>query len=262
MKFLALALTLLLAVGSRAASVQSDGPSQMEHVRSAVMLYLTQVKDSASGLLDRLDNTAFAEYKVKMSESLDNLYNYAQVSSQTATDTLTPYAAQLLDATKDVREKVMADVEELRTELEPKRDELNAVLNKHVEEYRAKLEPIFQEYMSSSKDQVEGLKNKLQPVLDELRGKVEVNVDETKSKIEPIVELFRAKLTNRLNDVKTAAAPYAEEYKEQLTVALNKLSAEVAPHTKDVQSKLQPYYEDMKTRFMSLYETVAHALQA
>merc|ERR1739838_67052 len=204
-----------------------------EHVRSAVMLYLTQVKDSASGLLDRLDNTAFAEYKVKMSENLDNLYNYAQVSSQTATDTLTPYAAQLLDATKDVREKVMADVEELRTELEPKRDELNA-----------------------------GLKNKLQSVLDELRGKVEVNVDETKSKIEPIVEVFRTKLTNRLNDVKTAAAPYAEEYKEQLTVALNKLSAEVAPHTKDVQSNLQPYYEDMKTRFMSLYETVAHALQA
>merc|ERR1712121_531167 len=84
MKLLACALTLLLAVGSQAFAIQSDAPSQLEHVQAAVTMYLNQVKDSAQRALDHLDGTEYAEYKVKLSESMDKLQEYAQ--------TLTPYS--------------------------------------------------------------------------------------------------------------------------------------------------------------------------
>ncbi|XP_046906384.1 apolipoprotein A-I isoform X2 [Hypomesus transpacificus] len=179
MKFVALALTLLLAVGSHAMALQNDAPSQLEHVRAAAMVYLTQVKETAMKTLDHLDGTEYAEYKVKLSESLDQLHAYAQTASETITPYGETYSAQLLDATKDVRERIMADVEDLRVQLEPKREELRQVLQKHMDEYRGKLEPVFQEYMTKNKEDVETLRAKLQPLLEEMRSKVEANVEET-----------------------------------------------------------------------------------
>ncbi|KAM6969764.1 apolipoprotein A-Ia [Aplochiton taeniatus] len=262
MKFVALALTLLLAVGSQAKALQNDAPSQLEHIKAAALMYLTQVKDTAQKTLDHLEGTEYAEYKVKLSESLDKLHEYAQTASQTLTPYGEAFTGQFLEATKQVRENVMADVEELRTQLEPKREELHKVLQKHMDEYRAKLEPIFQEYMTKNKQEVETLRAKLQPLMEEMRTKVEANVEETKTKLMPMIEVVRTKMTGRLEELRTMAAPYAEEYKEHLTKAVDEVKNKVGPHATNLQAQLEPYMEDLKTKFMSLYETISQAMKA
>ncbi|WP_165453963.1 hypothetical protein, partial [Hyunsoonleella flava] len=78
MKFVALALALLLAVGSQAASLQADAPApptQLAHIRAAMDMYLTQVKDAATKALDGLDGTEYTELKLTLTGHLDNMYN-------------------------------------------------------------------------------------------------------------------------------------------------------------------------------------------
>ncbi|XP_010895444.1 apolipoprotein A-I [Esox lucius] len=257
MKFVSLALSLLLAVGSQARAVQSDAPSQLEHIKAAATVYLTRVKETAEKTLEHLDGTQYAEYKLKLSESFDRLHEYTQTASQTLTPYGDAFTAQFLEATKQAREKVMADVEDLRTRLEPKREELRQVLQKHIDEYREKLDPVLQEYISKNQGDMEALRVKLQPLVEEMRAKVQVNVEETKSKLLPIVEVVRTKLTENLEELKNMASPYAAEYKEHLVKAVDDVKKNVSPHTADLQSKLEPYFEDLKSKFMALYETVA-----
>uniref|UniRef100_A0AAY5L3Z8 Apolipoprotein A-I n=1 Tax=Esox lucius TaxID=8010 RepID=A0AAY5L3Z8_ESOLU len=276
MKFVSLALSLLLAVGSQARAVQSDAPSQLEHIKAAATVYLTRVKETAEKTLEHLDGTQYAEYntghiavppppllnshsppRLKLSESFDRLHEYTQTASQTLTPYGDAFTAQFLEATKQAREKVMADVEDLRTRLEPKREELRQVLQKHIDEYREKLDPVLQEYISKNQGDMEALRVKLQPLVEEMRAKVQVNVEETKSKLLPIVEVVRTKLTENLEELKNMASPYAAEYKEHLVKAVDDVKKNVSPHTADLQSKLEPYFEDLKSKFMALYETVA-----
>ncbi|XP_076130023.1 apolipoprotein A-Ia-like [Alosa pseudoharengus] len=262
MKFVALALTLLLAVGSQARALQADAPSQLEHYRAATLVYLTQVKETAMRTLDHLDGTEYEQYKQKLTESLDQLQTYAMSASESLTPYTDTFSAQLLEATRTLRERVVADVDDLRTQLEPHRVELQAVMQKHVEEYRQKLEPIFQEYSAKNRAEVEALRAQLEPLMVEMRQKVAANVEETKSKLEPMVEVVRAKLTQRLEELRTMAAPYAEEYKEQLVKVAGNLREQLTPHAENLQAKAAPVFEDLKTKFMSLYDTVAAALKA
>ncbi|KAJ8383681.1 hypothetical protein AAFF_G00216520 [Aldrovandia affinis] len=263
MKFAVLALTILLVAGSQARFLQADEPpSQLEHVKAAAMMYLTQVKETALKALDHLDGTEYEEYKVRLSQSLDSLYTYAQSSSQSLAPYGETFTTQFLEATKQMREKVMGDVEELRAQLEPKRDELHQVLQRHAEEYRHKLEPVLQEYAAKHKAEMETLKEKLQPLVEEMRGKVQANVEETKSVLIPMVEVVRSKLTQRLEELKTLASPYAEEYKEQLTKVVGDMKEKVAPHAQDLHSSLQPYTEELKTKLLSLWDTIYQQLAA
>ncbi|XP_063059656.1 apolipoprotein A-I [Engraulis encrasicolus] len=261
MKFVALALTLLLAVGSQARALQADAPSQLEHYKAATLVYLTQVKESAMRTLDHLDGTEYEQYKQKLKDTMESLQGYAM----TASDSLTPYtdsfSTQLLDATKTLRERVMADVDDLHAKMEPHRAELEAVLQKHVEDYRKSLEPVFMEYAAKNRAEVEALQAKLEPLVEEMRGKVVVNVEETKSKLEPMVEAVRAKLTERLEELRTMAAPYVEEYKEQLVKMVGQVKEQVAPHTESFSEKAAPVVEDIKTRVISLYESLMAAMQ-
>lgn len=128
---------------------------------------------------------------MKLSKSFDKLHEYAQTASQTLAPYGDAFSTQFLDTSKQVHQMVMADVEDLHTQLEPKRKKLQQVLQKHVKEYRKKLEPVFQEYVSKRCEDMDTLRAKLQTLVDEMRAKVE----ETKSKQIPIVEVVRTKLT-------------------------------------------------------------------
>ncbi|KAG7483966.1 hypothetical protein MATL_G00043940 [Megalops atlanticus] len=263
MKFVVLALTVLLAAGSQARYLQADeAPTQLEHIKAAVMVYLTQVKETAQKALDHLDGTEYEEYKARLSQSLDSLHSYAQTASQSLTPYGESFTSQFLEATKQMRENVMADVEDLRKQLEPKREELQQVLQKHVEEYREKLEPVLQEYVAKHKQEMDALKEKLQPLVEEMREKVQANVEETKSVLLPMVEVVRTKLTQRLEELKTMIAPYAEEYKEQLTKVVSEVREKVSPHTQDLQGKLEPYAEELRTKLAALWETIYQHLSA
>uniref|UniRef100_A0A8C7UZ32 Apolipoprotein A-I-1 n=1 Tax=Oncorhynchus mykiss TaxID=8022 RepID=A0A8C7UZ32_ONCMY len=229
MKFLALALTILLAAGTQAFPMQADAPSQLEHVKAALSMYIAQVKLTAQRSIDLLDDTEYKEYKMQLTQSLDNLQQYADATSQSLAPYSEAFGTQLTDATAAVRAEVMKDVEELRSQLEPKRAELKEVLDKHIDEYRKKLEPLIKEHIELRRTEMEAFRAKMEPIVEELRAKVAINVEETKTKLMPIVEIVRAKLTERLEELRTLAAPYAEEYKEQMIKAVGEVREKVSP---------------------------------
>lgn len=258
MKFVALALTVLLAAGSQARFLQADAPappSQLEHVRAAVGMYLQQVKDTAQKALEHLDETEYKDYKPKLSQSLDSIQGYIQSASAALSPYTDAVSSQFMELTKDMRDKIQADVDQLKKDLEPKQAELKEVVQKHLDEYREKLEPLVKEYTEKHKKEMEELKTKLEPVVEDLRAKIQTNVEETKSKLVPIVEAIRAKLTERLEEMRTLAEPYVQEYKEHLSEALTDVKDKV--QGEDLQSKLKPYVEEVKTKLTALWESLS-----
>ncbi|WP_289449418.1 hypothetical protein, partial [Klebsiella pneumoniae] len=136
MKFVALALALLLAVGSQAASLQADAPSQLAHLRAALDVYLTQVKDSANRALDQLDDTEYKELKASLSQRLETMHTQIKALQGSVSPVTDNIVATISDATADFRTSVMNDIDALKADLEPKRIALRDVINKHIEEYR------------------------------------------------------------------------------------------------------------------------------
>ncbi|CAM4540602.1 unnamed protein product [Leuciscus chuanchicus] len=262
MKFLALALTLLLALGSQARFLQADAPSQLEHFKSAALVYLTQVKEQTQKALDNLDGTEYEQYKLQLSESLTKLQEYAQTTSLTLTPYADAFSKQFLENTKQLQERIMTDLEDIKSKLEPHRAELYQVVQKHFDEYRDKLEPLYQEYATLNRENAEQMRAKLQPLLDDLRQMFETNFEDTKSKLVPMVEVVRTKLTERLEDLRSMAAPYAEEYKEQLVKAVEEAREKITPHTQDLQARMEPYMESVKASFAQVYDTISKAIQA
>lgn len=55
--------SVLFSSGTQARTLQADAPSPLAHVRSAVMVYLTQVKETAQKALTHLDDTEYKDYK-------------------------------------------------------------------------------------------------------------------------------------------------------------------------------------------------------
>merc|ERR1712235_102815 len=182
MQFLALALTLLLAVGSQARSLQADAPpTQLEQVRGALMVYLDQVKDSAQKALGTLDDTEYKMYKDKLTAGLDGMQAYIKTASETMAPMGEAVSGQVMEAVNAVRTQVNVDVDELRT----------------------KLEPLIQEYVAKHRENIDGLRAKMEPIVEEMKGRVAANVEETKTALVPIVETIRTKLTGRLEELKT-----------------------------------------------------------
>ncbi|XP_026777586.1 apolipoprotein A-I [Pangasianodon hypophthalmus] len=254
MKVVALALTLLLALGCHARTLQADALSQMEHFKSAALVYLNQVKDQASKALEHLDGTQYEQYKLKLTESLDNLQKYAESTS------LKPYATQLVEGTQTMREYILKELDDLHTKVEPHRAELRHAIEKHLDEYGERLIPIIRDYMADNQKELKALSQKLQPALEDLKVKVETNFEETKTKLAPIVEAVRGKLTERLQNLKDLASPVAEEYKEHMLKAIEDVKEKVAPHTAQLQGQIEPYMETLTAKFMSIYKSVVDAI--
>ncbi|TSO37104.1 Apolipoprotein A-I [Bagarius yarrelli] len=258
MKLVALSLTLLLALGCHARFLQADAPTQMEHFKSAAMVYLNQVKDQAYKALEHLDGGNYEMYKLKLTESLDNLQKYADSTSTT----LKPFASQLIDGTQTMREYFLKELDDLHAKVEPHRAELRHAIEKHLDEYSDRLIPIFRDYMADSQMEINALRQKLQPAFEDLKTKVEINFEETKSKLAPIIEVVRGKLTDRLQNLKDLASPVAEEYKEHMLKAVEDVKEKLAPHTSQLQGQIEPYMENLRAKFLSLYESVAQAVHA
>nr|ADO28167.1 apolipoprotein A-I [Ictalurus furcatus] len=258
MKVVALALTLLLALGCHARTLQAEALDQVEHFKSAAAVYLSQVKDQAYKALENLDGGDYEQYKLKLTESLDNLQRYAESTSTS----LKPYATQVVEGTQTVREYILKEMDDLHAKVEPHRAELRQAIEKHLEEYGERLIPIFRDYMVDNQKELESLRQKLQPALEDLKAKVETNFEETKTKLAPIVEAVSGRLNERLQNLKDLANPVAEEYKEHVLKAVEDIKEKLAPHTAQLQGQIEPYVETLRAKFMSIYETVSQAIQA
>ncbi|XP_060718718.1 apolipoprotein A-I-like [Tachysurus vachellii] len=258
MKVVALALTLLLALGCHARTLQADAPTQLEHYKAVASVYLTQVKDQAYKALENLDRGDYEQYKLKLTQSLDNLQKYADSTSSS----LKPFATQLVEGTQAVHNYFLKELDDLHAKVEPHRAELRQAIEKHLDEYGERLIPIFRDYMVDNQKEINALRQKLQPALDDLKAKVDTNIEETKTKLAPIVEAVRGKLTERLQNLKDLASPVAEEYKEHMLKAIEDVKGKLAPHTTQLQSQIEPYMETLRAKFQSIYESVAQALHA
>lgn len=252
MKFVALALVVLLAVGSQAASLQADAPSSLAHIRAAADVYMTQAKESAIRALDQLDDTPYQELKVALAQRLEDMHNnIKQLQSQVSpmTDSV---VSTISDATAELRASIAADIEALKAELEPKRAKLREVLEKHMEEYRTHLEPILKEYHAKHNAEMEELRTKMEPVMEELRQKIATNVDETRAALVPIVEAVRTKLVERVEALKAMAAPYVEEYKEHIRQAYNQAQGVNTEQLTGLREKLTPLAEEIKQKMQAM----------
>ncbi|XP_034459733.1 apolipoprotein A-Ib [Hippoglossus hippoglossus] len=259
MKFVALALALLLAVGSHAASMQADAPNQLQHVRSLMEMYMTQLKDSANKVLDQLDNTEYSALKVSLSHRLDEAY--VQIKAlQTSVSPITDNVfTTIAEATADFRASVDADIKALKADIEPKRVELRRVITEHIEEYRRQLEPIIKDYHTKHSADMEALKIKLEPVVEAMKTSVAANVEETKTALMPILESVRAKLSERLENLKEMATPYVEEYKDQLKSAYSQAQAVNPEDITALREKIAPMAEEVKAKVQEMFEAIAAA---
>ncbi|KAF7652064.1 hypothetical protein LDENG_00101790 [Lucifuga dentata] len=264
MKVATLALALLLAVGSQAASVQSEAPAELQQVRSVVAIYLNQVKDSLKKAVDNLEGTEYSKYKTQLDNGLENLSQQLQALQAQASPYTDAFSVQFKEYTAAIRESISADIDSLKTELEPKHEALKAIIEKHIEDYRAKMEPIIREYTDLHKAEMEKMKVKLEPMVEELRTKVVTNVEETKAALMPIVDSVRAKITERLESLKDIVSPYVEEYKgimkqviQQAKEKATSLSPEeIQAKVTELKTKAEPIAEDLKTKFIALYNTI------
>ncbi|XP_041850652.1 apolipoprotein A-I-like [Melanotaenia boesemani] len=257
MKFVALALAVLLAVGSQAASLQADAPSQLAHIRSVADIYMTQVKEGAIKALEQLDDTPYQELKATLVQRLETLH--AQIKTlQTSVSPMTDSVVSTVsDATADFRAKLTADIEQLKTELEPKRAKLMEVIEKHLEEYRTHMEPIIQEYHAKHTADMEALRAKMEPIVAELRQKMSTNIDETRAALMPMVEAVRTKLVERLENLKEMATPYVDEYKEQLKTAYGQAQSFKTDDLAALREKIAPLAEDIKAKFSAMFALIA-----
>ncbi|KAG8002195.1 Apolipoprotein A-I [Nibea albiflora] len=254
MKFVALALALLLAVGSHAASVQADPPTQLAHARAAVDLYVNQVKESATRALAQLDDTEYKEIKDHLVKQIEDFHTQMK-SLQTSVSPFTDSVySSISDATADLRTSLMADIDQLKADIEPRRAALRDVIDKHLDEYKTLLEPIIKEYYAKHTVEMANLKEKLDPVLESLQAKVAVNVEETKTALMPIVETVRAKLSERLEALKKMASPYVEEYKELLK---NVYTQAQSTDEASLRAKITPLADEIKAKVQAIFQIIS-----
>ncbi|XP_060929485.1 apolipoprotein A-I-like isoform X2 [Limanda limanda] len=261
MNFATLALALLLAVGSNAASMQADAPNQLQHVRSLMELYMTQMKDSAHKVLDQLDQTEYSELKASLSQRLDDTYTQIKALQASVSPITDNVVTTIADATADFRASVDADIQALKLDLEPKRAELRRVITEHIEEYRRQLEPIITDYHTKHTADMDALKIKLQPVVDAMKTSVAANVEETKTALMPILESVRAKLSERLENLKDIATPYVEEYKDQLKQAYGQAQSVKPEDLTALKEKIAPMADEVRAKVTEMFEAIAATFQ-
>lgn len=243
MRFVALALTVLLA-GCQARFLQDEAPSQLDHVKTAFQLYADQMKQSAHKALVHLDDTEFKDYKEFLGQSVDNIHGYLQQAFQV----MTPIGTQLMDASASQREKLDKDIEDLRKQLEPMREELRQVLQKHFEDYRDIVKPFLDDYFVKQREHMEEVRTKLEPVVQSLKEKIGPNWEETKTKLMPIMEAVREKVGAYMQEMKTQLEPYVQDYKEQMEKGAMEFresvrSGELRKRMTDLGEQVKPHFD-------------------
>uniref|UniRef100_A0A671TGB2 Apolipoprotein A-Ib n=1 Tax=Sparus aurata TaxID=8175 RepID=A0A671TGB2_SPAAU len=254
MKFAALALALLLAVGSHAASMQADAPSQLDHARAVLDVYLTQVKDMSLRAVNQLDDPQYAEFKTNLAQRIEEMYTQIKTLQGSVSPMTDSFYNTVMEVTKDTRESLNADLEALKSSLAPQNEQLKQVIEKHLNDYRTLLTPIYNDYKTKHDEEMAALKTRLEPVMEELRTKIQANVEETKGVLMPMVETVRTKVTERLESLREVVQPYVQEYKEQMKQMYDQAQT---VDTDALRTKITPLVEEIKVKMNAIFEIIA-----
>uniref|UniRef100_A0A3P8W6D7 Apolipoprotein A-I n=1 Tax=Cynoglossus semilaevis TaxID=244447 RepID=A0A3P8W6D7_CYNSE len=246
MKCVALAVTLLLAIGCQAATLpEAEIPSQLQHLRAAADVYLTQIRESTKRALDQLDDTEYSDLKVTASLYLDEIHNQLKLWQSSVAPVTDSVVSTLAEATAELRESIKNDIDSLKTELEPQRQKLKTLIDEHLEEYRIIMEPIIKDYQDRHAAEMDALKIKLEPAMEQLHAHFESNVEETK------------KLNARIAQLKEVVSPYVEEYNEMLNKAYGQAKSLTVEDMQALKDKVSPLYKEIREKFDHIIEVAS-----
>ncbi|XP_077467996.1 apolipoprotein A-I-like [Stigmatopora argus] len=257
MKFVALALALLLAVGSQAASLQSDPVAQLAHARAAADIFLTQVKEGAIRTLSSLDDTEYKASKDLLVLHLNEFHEQLKVLQGSVSPYTDGVVSTVGDLTKEFRANVDTDIAALKSELEPLRANLRKVVLEHLEEYRALLEPVITEFHEAH---MVAMKGKVQPLVADLQIKINENVEETKNALIPIVEAVQKKVAARVEDLRSSIKPYVDDYKDQMAKAVEHAKSISSDDITALRHKIEPLVGDIKVKLQAIFENIAETV--
>ncbi|TWW76681.1 apolipoprotein A-Ib [Takifugu flavidus] len=257
MKFVVLALALLLAVGSQAASLMADAPTELEHFRSALNMYLDRVKERAHSALATLDDPEYKELKDRLAQRVDDIHSQIKTLQGNVSPITDSVVSTISDATSELRTNIQNDFKTLQDETAAQREKLRAVVEQHLNEYRTMLQPIVSEYQAKHKEEMDALKLKLDPVMEELRKKIAVNVEETKGALMPIVEKVHTKLAEYVEQIKAVVTPYVNEYKEELRDTYNRAMSLSSDDLNAMRSKIDPIVDEIKEKVGEIGQIVS-----
>ncbi|XP_029965181.1 LOW QUALITY PROTEIN: apolipoprotein A-I-like [Salarias fasciatus] len=260
MKFVALALALFLAVGSQAASLQADAPSQLDHFRAVADVYAEQVREGAKRALEKLEGTQYSELKPIISQRIDDFHSQLKAAQQSIAPMTDNFVKTIADATVDVRASVQAEFDTLKAEIEAKRDQLRPILEKHFDEYRVELEPILKEYVDKHNADIESHELRLQPVVESLRhqGGNQSGRDQNCNPAHRGVTSALGSL-DRLEGLKAVVGPYVDEYKDQLAAAYSRAQSVDRAQLEQLREKIAPLAADIKVKVQAMFEAIVAA---
>uniref|UniRef100_A0A667YJZ5 Apolipoprotein A-Ib n=1 Tax=Myripristis murdjan TaxID=586833 RepID=A0A667YJZ5_9TELE len=239
------------ATAAAVAGTQSDAVSQLDQVRGAVNVALEDVINSLKNAAANLEDTEYKEYKY--SNSLDLVHERFKAAQGEVAPYTNAFIGQFEESATSFFNTMKAEIEALRTELEPHSETVRTVVMKHLNEYRAALEPVIDEYAAKHRANMDELKTKLEPIIEDMQAKVTTNVEETKNAVMPIVDHVSGKMHEHLEALRKMAEPYVAEYREQLKQAATDMSAE------GLKEKVAPFVEDFKAKLSAFCQSLTAA---
>lgn len=248
MKFAALALALLLAVGSQAAVLQADAPSALDHYSTMLHVGVNRLKSSLSAL----DNTEYSYVKETLQQAL-------QVVDDAVTNHKDEAIAFIQTMKETASETLGFDYASVKTELTPMFQELR--IREHIRQYIEKLVPIVTEFVDQYRIATETARSTVDSRVAELKQIYEANLEDTQSKLVPIRAVVQRELGNVFSKVKEMVEGYAQEYKEQ---ALNQYRF-LSSHTRDqIEAKrleMEKVGKEIYERLVKLQEITVREVQ-
>jgi len=234
MRFVVLALAVL-AIGADAASI--------EPYRETVKQKLTTLKASVDRILEKFEGTDLAPYKAPIQEKLDAVQAYLAVAQESVAPKTDAMYTQVMDATKDVRESVSADMAKLQGDLDPKILALRTGLEEHIKEYVATVKDVMSTQMTKQQALMAEMQPQWGPVLEKLRADIATNWDETRERLRPINDDIASFVSKYAQMAHGMVAPYYQEFRDQAAASVGKARE---ADTAQVQMKLKELGEALQ----------------
>ncbi|XP_030008178.1 apolipoprotein A-I-like [Sphaeramia orbicularis] len=254
MKFVALALALLLAVGSQAASLQSDPLVALQNARAVAQVHINNAKEGIHRVIGHLDGTEYADIKATLTAAVDNMFNNLQSFQQSAAPMTDSVVSTIADATAEMRAGIEKDIEDLKETIQANR--LREILESHINDYQTMLMPLMQELQARRQAEMEAMSDKIQEARNSLREKFNTNLEETKNALLPVIDQLKEKLGKHVEMVKTQAGPYVNEYAEQMQAAVNQARGVSAADVTALREKIMPLGEEIMAKLREIAQTV------
>ncbi|XP_074536518.1 apolipoprotein A-I-like [Halichoeres trimaculatus] len=249
MKFVTLALALLLAIGSQAVPLQADAPQTLAHLRSVLDMYMDNLKVSLTNAVNQMED---AEMKAKVVQHVDGTFAKIKAGRDTLAPMTDTVVATIMDATAEMRSTIEADVAALKEEIAPLETKLKEVFQSHMDEYKTKLGPIIEEYNTKHAAEMAAMRAKIEPVMEEMQGTIMTNVEETKNALIPILEAVRIKVHKWLANAKTAIEPYAVEYRDQASGLIANMQSITPEDIAALREKLVPLAQEANNNIQAM----------